>query len=128
MAPLEYYVTAVLCAAAGALLGGLPRTGRAIIRNAVWCSVVVAVTAAIEIVWHESPPIHLAERPRLFVAMILALFVPATVAFISSQLATKAGWSKIGRILASALSALPALLFYPLYGLYLVCYVGHDCI
>lgn len=92
------------------------------------CATFTVATAIAELAWHESSRIDIAREPRLVVAMTLALAVPAFLAFAASVLAVRSRWTARNRALAAVATAVPAVALYPLYALYLVCYVGHDCI
>ena len=128
VAPLEYYVVAIVCAAVGAGLGWISRDRRTALRNAAWCLPVVVATGVIELLWHESTRLDSLQQPRAALAMAIALSIPAAVGFLSAYKAARSDWKRGARIATVAVASFLAVALYPFYALYFLCYVGYDCI
>lgn len=128
IASFDYYLIPLICASAGALLGKLATRRGLALAAIVGAIVLVFSGAVVELLWHESSRLRVFEEPRIIVAMALLLAIPPAASLVIQWIGLKENWKPILRFSALAVSVLPLLVFYWVNGLYILCYVGHDCI
>jgi hypothetical protein len=127
-APWQYYIIPIICAASGAMFAATGQGRRRVAANVALCIFVAAVAAVVELLMHESPRIGILDRPTVVLAMTLSLLVPALAGLVGFSLGQRANWPRAVRVVTFTLTVSLALAFSPLCTLYLVCYIGHDCI